>query len=55
MPISTKQLLTESCAGSHLSGIPQSLNIGTAIDEILLIWMASEASEWDNRLAWLPL
>lgn len=35
--------------------IPQSLDVGTAIDEILLIWLASEASEWKNRLEWLPL
>jgi hypothetical protein len=34
--------------------IPQSLDVATAIDEILLIWMASEASEWEDRLEWLP-
>ena len=35
-------------AGKHCSGvflIPQSLDIGTAIDELLFIWLASEASE----------
>jgi Domain of unknown function (DUF5615) len=45
-------------AGKHSSGvflIPQSLDIGTAIDELLLIWLASEASEWEDRLEWLPL
>ena len=45
-------------AEKHSSGaflIPQSLNVGTAIDELLLIWLASEASEWDDRLVWLPL
>ena len=45
-------------AGKHSSGvflIPQSLDVGTAIDELLLIWRASEASEWENRLEWLPL
>lgn len=45
-------------AGKHSSGvflIPQSLDVGTAIDELLLIWLASEASEWENRLVWLPL
>ncbi len=44
--------------GKHSSGvflIPQSLDVGTAIDELLLIWLASEASEWENRLEWLPL
>ncbi len=41
------------CAGVFL--IPQSLDVGTAIDELVLIWEASEASEWENRLEWLPL
>jgi hypothetical protein len=45
-------------AGKHSSGvflIPQSLGVGTAIDELVIIWLASEASEWENRLVWLPL
>ena len=45
-------------AGKQSSGvflIPQSLDVGTAIDEIQLIWLASEASEWEDRLVWLPL
>ncbi len=35
--------------------IPQSLEAGVAIEELLLIWLVSEASEWNNRLEWLPL
>jgi len=35
--------------------MPQSLDIGTAIDELLLVWLASDASEWEDRLLWLPL
>jgi hypothetical protein len=45
-------------AGRQSSGIfliPQSLDVGTAIDELLLIWLASEATEWEGRLEWLPL
>jgi hypothetical protein len=45
-------------AGKHSSGvflIPQNLDVGTAIDELQLIWLASEASEWEDRLVWLPL
>lgn len=45
-------------AGTRSAGvflIPQSLDVGTAIDELLLIWLASEASEWETRLVWLPL
>jgi hypothetical protein len=32
-------------------GIP----IGSAIDELVLIWDASEAEEWVNRLVWIPI
>jgi len=45
-------------AGRNSSGvflIPQSLDVGTAIEELLLMWLASEALEWENRLEWLPL
>jgi len=45
-------------AGKHSSGVflvTQSLDVGTAIDELLLIWLASEASDWENQLVWLPL
>jgi hypothetical protein len=45
-------------AGQHSAGvflIRQSLEIATAIEELLLIWLVSEASEWKNRLEWLPL
>jgi hypothetical protein len=26
-----------------------------AIEELVLIWSASEADEWTNRLLWIPL
>jgi Domain of unknown function (DUF5615) len=45
-------------AGIHSPGVfllPQSLDVGAAIDDLLLIWLASEASEWEDRLVWLPL
>jgi hypothetical protein len=29
--------------------------ISTAIEEIALIWHASEAEEWNDRLVWIPL
>jgi hypothetical protein len=35
--------------------VPQSLDVGTATDELLPIWLASEASEWEDRLEWRPL
>lgn len=45
-------------AGRNSSGvllIPQSLDVRTAIDELLTIWLASEAVDWRNHLQWLPL
>jgi len=45
-------------AGKRSGGVflvPENLDIGTAIDELLFIWLASEATEWEHRLAWLPL
>jgi hypothetical protein len=44
-------------AGKHSTGVflvPQRLDVGTAIEELLLVWLASEASEWEDRLEWLP-
>ena len=35
--------------------IPQRLAIGAAIDELLLIWSASESDEWTNSILYLPL
>ena len=29
--------------------------IFTAIEELVLIWNASEAEEWKGRLVWIPL
>jgi predicted nuclease of predicted toxin-antitoxin system len=29
--------------------------ISTAIEELVLIWSASEAKEWKGRLVWIPL
>jgi len=45
-------------AGNHSPGvilIPQSMHIGTAIEELVLIWLASDQSEWADRLVWLPI
>ena len=45
-------------AGNRSAGVflmPQSLDVGAAIEELLLIWLASEASEWEDRLEWLPI
>ena len=49
---------TFTTAGNQSAGVflvPQNLDIGTTIDELLLVWLASEALEWIDRLVWLPL
>lgn len=35
--------------------VPKSVSMGAAVEELLLIWAASDAEEWRNRLAWIPL
>ena len=45
-------------SGKQSSGvflIPQRLDVGMAIDELLVVWPASEAADWNDRLVWLPL
>lgn len=33
----------------------EAVPIATAIEELMLIWNASDAEEWINRLIWIPL
>jgi hypothetical protein len=33
----------------------EAIPISTAIEELALIWNASEAEEWVNRIVWIPL
>ena len=40
---------------SGLIVIPQKLPVRVAIEDLLLIWTASEAEEWHNRIQVLPL
>lgn len=35
--------------------IPQKLPLSTAIEHLLIIWLASEAEEWVNQIRFLPL
>jgi hypothetical protein len=35
--------------------VPQSFPIAAAMEDILLIWFASETEEWINRIRYLPL
>ena len=45
-------------AGSLSAGVillREAIPISIAIEELVLIWTASDAEEWINRLAWIPL
>jgi hypothetical protein len=45
-------------SGAHSPGVillRVAIPIATAIEELVLIWSASEAEEWINRLVWIPL
>jgi hypothetical protein len=35
--------------------VPQRLPVGEAIEELVLIWAASDADEWRNRILRIPL
>jgi hypothetical protein len=45
-------------AGARSPGVillREAIPISTAIDELVLIWVASKAEEWIGRLVWIPL
>ena len=44
---------TETSPGLIL--VPQRLPISVAVEELLLIWGATDAEEWTNRACYLPL
>lgn len=35
--------------------VPQRLPVSVVVEELLMIWGASEAGEWTNRITYLPL
>ncbi|MGA3212913.1 MAG: hypothetical protein ABSD20_16525 [Terriglobales bacterium] len=35
--------------------VPQKLSLSTAIEELVVLWLASEADEWANQIRYLPL
>jgi predicted nuclease of predicted toxin-antitoxin system len=45
----------EATGSPGLIIVPQSMDIGRAIQEILLIWGTTEADEWRDRVGYLPL
>jgi len=35
--------------------IPQHISLSDAVEELLLIWAATDAEEWVNRICYLPI
>jgi Domain of unknown function (DUF5615) len=46
-------LETRSSAGVII--VSQDLDIGAAIEDLLIVWAASDIAEWRNQLGFLPL
>ena len=45
-------------SGAHSPGVillREAISISTAIEELALVWAASDAEEWIGRLVWIPL
>ena len=35
--------------------VPQHMSVSAVVDDLVLIWSATEAEEWVNRICYLPL
>ena len=44
---------TGTCAGVLI--VPQNLPVARVVEDLILIWAASDATEWINRILVLPL
>ena len=54
MPAHFNRYIGDSTSAGVLI-VSQNIAIREAIEEILLVWAASDADEWGNRLGFLPL
>jgi hypothetical protein len=45
----------ESRSSSGVIIVAQHLDIGAAIEDLVLIWAASDAKEWVNRVGFVPI
>lgn len=54
MPRHFGEFITRS-ASPGLVVVPQGLSVARAVEDLAVIWSASQAEEWTNRIAYLPL
>lgn len=55
---SMSRYFRQFCAHQSSPGVllvPQTLPLALAIEELILIWAASQAEEWKDQIAYLPL
>ena len=55
MPTHFKRFREAANSNSGFFLIPQNLEVEVAIEELLLIWLVSDAAERNNRLEWPAL
>jgi hypothetical protein len=55
MPGYFRAFLAAGNASPGVMIVPQGASISAVIESIIIIWIASEASEWAGRIIWLPL
>ncbi|MDB9527176.1 DUF5615 family PIN-like protein [Oscillatoria sp. CS-180] len=55
MPAYFAERLTDNAFSSGVIVVPQSMTVRAVVDDLVLIWTASEAEDWNNRIRFLPL
>jgi hypothetical protein len=55
MPGHFRDFLTAGNRSPGVLIVPQGAPVGRVIESILLVWIASEADEWTDRIIWLPI
>lgn len=54
MPRHFAEFITQGTSPGLLV-VPQHLSVASVVEELMLIWLATEAEEWMNRVSFLPL
>ena len=55
MPVHFRDFMNRDGGSPGVFLVSQSVAASSVIEELILIWTASDASEWSDRLTWLPL
>jgi predicted nuclease of predicted toxin-antitoxin system len=55
MPGHFRRFVASGASSPGVVLLREGISIGMAIEELTLIWAASDAGEWVNRLLWIPL